>query len=422
MGGKAALILVVGFGIIWGKISYNMNDLETKAVENVSFYLENTVSHNLALAGANVALSKVYQNPNLRGVVADPPVFTAGPFAGGKYTARMDSLNPALLRLRTISTYRELRDTVDVTFRTLQDQSFSMFAWMTNFEGNVFWITKDTVWGRVHSNGILHVNGSPVFWEKVTTAKQFDPKPGTGVNKAIFKNGYETGVAPIPFPADLSQLMGASTAGGRRYTSEIWVTLAAGSGANEDGMVYVRNSATGPVIDSIRLSDPAFNGALVGENRVHVQGSLDGRLTIGSLNTIFIEDNIVYERNPLNGDSDDLLGLVSESSILVADNAANNNDCEIHAAIFVRNGSFGAEHYNTRPVSGELRIVGSIVQDTRGAVGTFSGSKIISGFSKRYRYDPRLANPNVRPPYFPGFYTKTLLISGWWESFRLPRF
>jgi len=67
-----------------------------------------------------------------------------------------------------------------------------------------------------------------------------------------------------------------------------------------------------------------------------------------------------------------------------------------------------------------LRILGSIVQNRRGPVGTFSGSGIISGFSKRYRYDDRLADPSFRPPFYPGFYVKTYAITNWWESFRVP--
>ena len=81
--------------------------------------------------------------------------------------------------MRCVSTYpmgsASLRDTVEVFFDRNKKNSFSLFAWMTDFEGNVFWITKDTVWGRVHSNGNLHINGSPVFMQKATTAKGFDP-------------------------------------------------------------------------------------------------------------------------------------------------------------------------------------------------------------------------------------------------------
>jgi hypothetical protein len=114
-----------------------------------------------------------------------------------------------------------------------------------------------------------------------------------------------------------------------------------------------------------------------------------------------------------------VLGLVCETNVVVADNAENNSNCVVQASVFTRTGSFGAENYNTRPVSGELHLLGSMVQEQRGAVGTFAGSTIKSGFSKRYRYDTRLSDPNFRPPFYPGFYTKTLAIKNWWESYRI---
>jgi hypothetical protein len=33
-----------------------------------------------------------------------------------------------------------------------------------------------------------------------------------------------------------------------------------------------------------------------------------------------------------------------------------------------------------------------------------------------------LSDPNVRPPFFPGFFRKTLAIVNWWESVRRPAF
>jgi hypothetical protein len=73
-------------------------------------------------------------------------------------------------------------------------------------------------------------------------------------------------------------------------------------------------------------------------------------------------------------------------------------------------------------VSGELRVLGSIVQDTRGAIGQFSGSTITSGFSKRYRYDDRLGDQSFRPPFYPGYYVATYAITNWWESYRVMEF
>jgi hypothetical protein len=422
MGGKAAIILVIGFGILLGRIAFNMNDLETKAVDNVSYYLQNTIAHNLALAGANVGLSKVYQESSLRGVVSDPPQFTAGPFAGGKYTATMTDIGGSRLLLRTVSTYQGLKDTVDVTFAAPTTNPFTIYAWFTNIEGNIWWISQDTVWGRVHSNDIINVDGRPVYTKKVTTARRFNPRPGYGTNHADFKGGYEVGVSPITIPTDFSYLVTASTLGGRRYTSEVWITLDPGTSANNDGKVYVRNTQTGPVVDSISLSDPSFNGSILGTQRVHVSGTLDGQLSIASLQGIYVEDNILYAKNPRYYTSDDMLGLIAETDVVVARNTANNNDCEIDAAIFAASGSFTAEDYDSRPVSGELRLVGSITQNVRGAVGTFGSHGITHGFSKRYWYDTRYDDPSIRPPFFPGTTPPTLQITGWWESFRLPRF
>ena len=421
MGGKASIILVMGFAFIIGYISLNLNRFATKAVGNMTSYYDATASHNLALAGANVALAKIYADTTWSG----PATQSFNTLAmRGAFTARVYNLGTSGKMIRSVSEYPasaggSLHDTVEVYFNARRHNSFSMFAWMTNFEGNVFWITEDTVWGRVHSNGNLHVNGQPVFMEKATTSKGFDPKPGTGVNRAVFKQGYETGVAEIEFPNDLSEIVNASTTGGRRYTTDVWVTLSPGSPASGDGMAYVRTSSSGPIVDSINLGDPSFKGVILGNGRVNVQGTLDGKLTISSLTDVFIQNDIVYEQNPLAGSCDDLLGLVADRNVIVADNAANSTNCRIDGCVFTRTGSFIAENYSTRPVSGTLNLAGSIVQDERGAVGTFSGATLRSGFSKRYRFDTRLSDPTFRPPYYPGYYTKTFAVSGWWESYRI---
>ncbi|MDL1893848.1 hypothetical protein FBQ87_13320 [Sphingobacteriales bacterium CHB3] len=424
MVGKASLIVVMGFGSILGYIALNLNRSATNAVGNMSTYYEATASHNIALAGANVGLAKFYTDTTWFGTISQNLSSTMG----GSFTVTNTDIGGNKVRLRSISTYvipppnaETLRDTVEVYFDKTRYNSFSMFAWMTQFEGNVFWITGDTVWGRIHSNGNLHVNGRPTFYEKVTTSKAFNPKPGTGTNKAIFKKGYETGVAPIDFPDDLTAVIDASTSGGVRYTERIFVDLVPGTSANNDGIAVIRRTPSDPSPDTIALSNPAFNGVILSTDTVRVKGTLDGRLTIASLRDLYIDDNVRYEQNPRTiPNSDDLLGLVAEKNIIVATNPANNTHCEIDACVFSRDGSFVAEKYNTRPVSGELRFYGSIVQDTRGPVGTFSGSNIISGFSKRYRYDDRLSNPAFRPPYYPGFYVKTYAITNWWESFRVP--
>ena len=242
---------------------------------------------------------------------------------------------------------------------------------MTNVENGVFWITGDSVWGRVHSNDNLTVSGSPVFLAKVTTAKGFIPPLGkTGkiggtnyTNKAKFKNPPqpETGVARIDFPTDLTGLArcggrpkGGNTQGtsGSRWTAR---TLPSAATARHT------SGQRRPVRSSILLqsADPSFNGVIQGTGIVNVQGTLDGKLTIASYSTplatnndLIIQGDILYEKNPRYGPSDDVLGLVANNDVIVADNVPAGGNREIDGSIFARTGSFGAENYRAARIQG----------------------------------------------------------------------
>jgi hypothetical protein len=420
MFGKGALLLVIGFSLIFGIVGLRLNRLQSRAVDNMSYYHDVTKSHNLASMGANVAMSKVYQDSSIRGVVTTQS-FTSGALKGGSFTARVDSISTIRLRVRSTSSFQGYNDTVEVYLDKSAWQSFSMYAWMTNNENGVYWISKDTVWGRVHSNGTLNISGSPVFMEKVTTSKSISPKPGTGLSNGIYKKGYETGVATITLPSSISEIVTASTNGGKKYTQNIYVTLSAGTTADNNGKAYIRYTQTGSIVDSISLSNTSFNGVIYSTKNVYVQGTLDGQLTIAAQQNLYIIDDVQFERDPLTGASNDLLGLVADQDVIVSNVTATKN-LEIDAAIFARAGSFTAEDYDSRSTSsaGTLTLTGGIIQNTRGAVSTFSNGTIQTGYSKRYHYDPRLSDPNVRPPFFPGFFRKTLAIVNWWESVRKP--
>jgi cytoskeletal protein CcmA (bactofilin family) len=421
MGGKSGLLIVIACGLLLGAIALNLNRFATQSVGNMGMYSDLTTSHALAVSGANIALARFYQDTTWRGPIGQS--LTGEPF-WGSFTARAIDLDPDNLLLQSVSSYRAtggdmLHDTVEVYFKRRSLNSFSLFAWMTDFDGNTNWVTGDTIWGRMHSNGAIHINGKPVFMGKVTTAKGFDPKPGVGTNKAIFKNSYETGVAPIDFPTDLSEIITASTTGGRRYSGDIWITLEPGTAANNDGWAVIRSSETGPVIDSVDLSASGFNGVILGDGRVNVEGTVDGVLSIASLTDVYIQNDVLYERDPRAGTSDDLLGIVADANVVIANNSDNNKDCVVQGCIFARTGSFSAESHSTRGPSGILDVYGSIVQKTRGMEASYSGSSLKSGFYKRYVYDTRLEDASVRPPSYPGYYVKTFAIANWWENYRV---
>jgi hypothetical protein len=140
------------------------------------------------------------------------------------------------------------------------------------------------------------------------------------------------------------------------------------------------------------------------QGTTQVEGKVKGQVTIGCNGDIRIMDNIIYNTDPrTDPTSTDLLGLVSDANVKMANVAANTDvaDETVMAAIMALNTSWGVESYNSGSPRGKLIVYGGIIQKQRGAVGTFnSGSgQIVTGYEKAYSYDSRLMdNP---PPAFP---------------------
>ncbi len=392
MVGRVTLFMIAGFGLLIMILGINLSSDATQAVTNMAAYAESSESHELAVSGVNAALALVYSDSTWRGPITDS-------FLNGSYRVGIVDNGPDLT-MASVSTYRvstsTLHDTVRVVLAKITLNSFTLFAWMTNFEGNSFWRTGDTVWGRMHSNGNIHISGTPVFYGKTTTSKRFDPpRPGTGSNQAIFKAGYETGIAPISFPNNISDILNGATAGGHLFSSEIWIQLSA------NGMAYIRLSSGGTPVDSLNVTDPSFNGAIASADRVNVQGVLNGKLTIGSETDVRITGDLTYHDR-----ATDLLGLVAQNNVVVANTGANADGLNLDACIFACTGSFYAEG----GVDGPFIFFGSIVQNSRGAP---------FGTVQSIHYDQRLADNLFRPPFYPGYYRKTFKVVNWWESYRV---
>lgn len=408
---KASLIQVMGFGAIIAYVGLNMTKNSGTANEGSSAYVEKSASHNLAFSGVNVGLTNLYQDTLWRGPVSQNVSMNG---SVGSFTVTVEETPPGLL-LRSVSSVPSaqgtIRDTVEISLGDSEENSFSLFAWMTNDEGPVYWYSGDTVWGALHSNSSINVYGSPVFMGKVTTGGDIKGDK----RYARFKKGYKTGAARIKFPTDLSRLVTAGKSNGKYYNDPIGVTLLGGSSADEDGRAVVRSLSGTGINDTIRLSASGFNGVIGGAKKVTVKGTLDGKLTLFSQEDIWIEDDVMYENWLNKPGNNDLLGLVSEWNIIIANNSANKSLVNIQASIFCRNGSFMAEDYATRP-TGVVTVLGSLVQTVRGPMGTFSGPIHKSGLLKHYSYDKRLANNQFRPPSYPGFYDLRRKIAGWWTS------
>ena len=429
MGGKAILFLVIGFSTIFLIMEKNIGTASTRATDNMIEYYTDMNVHNIAVSGANVGANQIFLDPT----------WTAGfsnvPFAGGKYTVTIDVINTFknTRRITSIGYYDGYTDTVQVT---LQPSSFSKFAYYSTSEGNdIFWVTGDTVWGPLHTQDLLRINGDPVFNGKVTTKNGMVV---TGYSDPQFNAGYQSGV-DMPIPATgVSNLQSLADNGGVDITGHdtVYINFA---GDNIKYKYSYKNNYT-----TVAASTFSPNGVIFATGAVlRIQGTVKGQYSIGASQEtktitttttnkwgktrtktttetiggdIYLDGDVVYNTDPVsNPNSTDLLGIVAQNNVLITDNAANNIDIKIQASIYAQTGGFGSENYETRPEAGTIYLTGGITQNVRLPVGTFNnhGSKntIVSGFQKSYKYDDRLMVAS--PPGFPD--TGTFEIVSWYE-------
>jgi len=117
-----------------------------------------------------------------------------------------------------------------------------------------------------------------------------------------------------------------------------------------------------------------------------VHGTVRGRVTLGSAYDMHIVGNLTYANT-----TRDVLGIVGGGNILVESALSDGSDKNLHAIMMTPRGSFQVDRYDQRRGTGAtpyLRILGGLIQDTRGAVGQ-SGSPV-RGYYKDYKYDNKL--------------------------------
>ena len=406
MAGKAALFLVVGFSLIFLTIGKNFGGLSTSAVDNLTDYYTETVAHDIAVTGANMAANKIFFDPT----------WTAGynnvNYQNGTLNVTVNVLD-AFKNIRQITSTGNFNGATSTASVTLQPSKFSKFAYYSISEGGtIWWIASDTVWGPFHTQDYLRANGKPVFWGKATTKKSLIKANSSST--PYFYGGFEKGV-DLPLPLDgLTPMENVANAGGLKITGKdtVYITFAVDS-------IKIKYAFNGPTTTYL-TSSSSPNGVIFAKDAViRLQGKVKGQYSVVASGTspkgkIFLDDDIVYNTDPrVDPTSEDMLGIIAKNEIFITDNAANNNNnsINIHGSIYSESAGFGAQNYDTRSVSGNINLLGGIIQNTRKAVGTFSGSTIDHGFAKRYRYDDRLMFSS--PPAYPG--TGSFEIVSWLE-------
>jgi len=175
-----------------------------------------------------------------------------------------------------------------------------------------------------------------------------------------------------------------------------------GNGGNNDN----NDGWADPVIHDI----DEFNGVISSSDKVEVEGNVNGNVTVHSEDEVKIVGDIYYADNPKDSNgSDDLLGLISDGNVVVAEGAESDHgrkDVVIQASIMAMGESFTVENYRQRN-RGQIFLYGGIIQKRRGPVGLVSGT----GYTKSYTYDKRLLDMKT-----PGFPRKNQYSTVYWKE------
>jgi len=408
MAGKASLFVIAGFSILFLVLSRNFGSVSNRAVDNYVNYNKDVISYNIAVSGANLAANRIFLDPTWNDGYHNMP------YQDGELNVDVTVLDvyKNIRQITATGTFDGQTSTVKVK---LAPSKFSKFAYYSvNEGGSIWWTDNDTVWGPFHTQDYMRVYRHPVFYGKATSRRRIVYYSSEKKDKPYFFGGYEQGI-DLPLPDDAVDDMEAPALDdGLIFTGHdtIYMTF-------ERDTLRCRFSYNSS--DSlIYLPTAAPNGLIFAKNSiVRLKGIVKGQYTLGcnstyssSKGTIYLDDNIIFDKDPrIYPSSNDLLGICAENDVILTNNTPNHSDINIDASIFCEKGGFGAEDYDSRPPSGNINLLGGIIQNTRKAVGTFSSSGTSTGFNKRYKYDNRLLIAS--PPFFPG--TGSFEIVSWYE-------
>lgn len=306
-------------------------------------------------------------------------------------------------------------------------RSFANYMYLTDVEvteyNEIIWFwTPDTLYGRTHSNDFIGLKYSPQFYGPVSTSKgefrYFQP------GNIHFEYPPVFNAPPVNFPRTAKTVRANASpfvtdGHGRLMT---WIRLEGDAG------IRIFQYPLGSVrSESLYMSQGPPNWqAIFVDGQCEIEGTLTGQLTIGSSGDMWLIDDVRYTRsNQFTGDfsEDDptvgILGLVSESDIIIKDNYKNGKENGINVAagdwgrhsIVITAGmvalgsSFTFEHQNDDweayqgpdpDERGWIYLKGAVTQQRRGYVHRSNNSG--TGYGKAYRYDFRF--DRRPPPYY----------------------
>jgi hypothetical protein len=418
MGGKASLVLVLAFGVLFGIVASTILRTSNDATDNFVDYYKQEKAHNIATSALNIAANKIFINHSWNAGLPNLPI------AGGVANVTVENFGTYGKMVTSISDFAGYTDTA---IAWLEPKNFAQYGNFYDIMGSVWAAAGDTFSGPFHTNDFLQSVGHPVFRGFTTCTKGI--KNFDQFSSPELQGGFS--LSPnIPLSFDASLIENAAISDGMVFEKNpgngyINVKL----NFNSDGTVtyWQRDGAVGPWGDSttVALTTLAPNGVLyVKKGDVFIKGTLNGKVTImanksGTGGVIHISDDIKYNKNPLIEPSTDMLGLVAQEHVQLDLNPARG-DVDIHASIYTQNRGLYVEtsNINTFPEftqAYKMNLLGGVIGKKVDATADYEliGGvwTPVRGYSYVHKFDERF-NQEV-PPFFP--VTVKLRVVNWLE-------
>lgn len=421
--GRALLFLVSGLAVILGIARIGNADKVSTIPAKTNDYFYEQQARNISAALVDEAVQNLLKDNDWSGTID----YTGGKTGKGELksydiTNRSqlpDSVTVPYWDQYTVVLYSvaELNGYKAVSEVLMSRDSFSKYSYFTNRQSEIYFATTDVLSGPVHTNGTFYMAGNPTFNGLVTSPNAWIGRSGQ-TNNPVFNSGSNFSAPRRDFDVSdqIAELRQKAGQNGLTFTGKIRVEF------KSNGIVSIAEQklipgtpGNGPwnpgTPDRYEWKDPVnyninslgLNGVISSSEDIEVKGQVNGRYTLHSSKDVRITGDIEYKDNPLqNFNSEDLLGIVSEKNIIIdkdAHKSKSNKDLNIHASLMAQN-SVSVENYDSGSSRGSLNLVGGMIQDERGAVGTIdSRGRVNTGYEKNYQYDERLRYQV--PPHFP---------------------
>jgi len=461
MGGKAAILLVLGFSLIFLVLGQNFMNLTTSAVDNSMNYYNSTQAYNIAVSGANLAANQifmdktwsagytnltigygtvnVYVSNNTSGtsgktIMCHKPGTNAqktmdisnsavsGHLNHGDYVGACTgdpSYNSSIATIISEGIYNGVTKTVIVD---LKPSSFAKFG---NYYSSMSAIpaTGDVFDGPFHVEANLQVYGSPQFNGKVTALGSLQQVGPSGA--PIFNGGFQSGVS-LPMSFDTT---------GIRSSADIIFRAPVGSNKGISVQLYFNNNGTVTYSTQVQgaswstaqttpITTLAPNGKIYVEaGNIYTKGTLNGQVTmtattrgVTGYGNIYQVDDLQYHSDPTqHPSSTDMLGMIAEQNIRIQSNSqTQNKDVVTQASMYSMHGNIGPDDNLAMGQSTlhDWKILGGLIaHDLRVTANYNYSGNPVNGLRFRHTYDTRFLT--VVPPGFPN--TGNFEIVGWYE-------